>query len=128
MNLHNRINVNGQGSARVVAGWDFAYQARKGNATKRALLAVEAIGADIYGLTLAQATALARANHTYVTALRGMTDLERAAVKAGRIKLSDCVNHRNKPVTDGDLDKLIAEVGVDRVFAALDRITTPVAA
>jgi hypothetical protein len=129
MNLHNRINVNGQGSARVVAGWDFAYQARKGNATKRALLAVETIGADLYGLTAAQATALAKANRTYVAELRRMTDLERAAVLAGRIKLSDRVNHRNnKPVTDGDLDKLIAEIGIDRVFASLDRITRPVAA
>jgi hypothetical protein len=57
-----------------------------------------------------------------------MTPLERAAVRAGRIRLSHRVNHRNKPVRDTDLDKLITEIGADRVFAAPDRITTPAAA
>lgn len=120
-----RSHSNGNGA---FFGRDLARQARKGSATKRALLAVEAIGADVYRLTPKQAVTLAGANATYVAKLRRMTPLERAAVKAGRIKLSHCSNHRNKPVTDTDLDKLIAMIGADRVFAALDRITRPVAA
>jgi len=114
--------------ARIHLGRDLARRARKGSATERALLAVEATGADVYRLTLKQAATLAGANYTYVAALRRMTPLERTAVKAGRIKLSNCVNHRNKPVTNADLDKLIAMIGADRVFAALDRLTRPIAA
>jgi hypothetical protein len=112
----------------VRLGRDLARQAREGSAIERALLAVEITGANVFALTAEQATALAGANYTYVAKLRRMTPPERAAVEAGRIKLSDCVNYRNRPVTNADPDRLIAVIGADRVFAALDRVTRPVAA
>jgi hypothetical protein len=113
---------------RVYLGQYLAREARKGNATQRAELAAEAVGAHVHELTVGQAVALTGASRTYVAELRRMTELERAAVAAGRIKLSDRVNHSHKSANDADLDKMIREIGVDRVFAALDRITTPVAA
>jgi hypothetical protein len=128
MSIAYNNSVSKKPTVQIHLGRDLARQARKGSATERALLAVEATGADVYRLTPKQATTLAGANYTYVAKLRRMTPLEQAAVEAGRIKLSNCVNHRNKPITNADLDKLIATIGADRVFAALDRITRPVTA
>jgi hypothetical protein len=128
MSIAYSNSVSKTSTVRGHLGRNLARQARKGSATERALLAVEATGADVYRLTPEQATTLAGANHTYVAQLRRMTPLERAAVATGRLKLSDCVNRRNKPVTNATLDKLLVAIGADRVLAALDRLTRPVAA
>jgi hypothetical protein len=89
------------------------------------LLAVAATGATIDGLTAQQATVLAGANHTYVAALRGLSEPERADVKAGRIKLTDLVNHHKpKPVTDDEFDALVRE-RPEQALAVLDQLTCP---
>jgi hypothetical protein len=113
-----------QRPTQVLLGKSLAKLARKGSATDRALLAVDATGATVDGLTSQQATALAHANHTYVAALRGMTEHERAEVKAGRIKLTDRVNHHRKPITDMEFDALVTE-RAERALAVLDRMTLP---
>ena len=124
MSIAYSKSVSKKPTVRVYLGQDLAREARKGTPTERALLAADAVGADVWVLTPSQATALTKANLTYVAKLRRMIELERAAVKAGRIKLSGCVNH-HKPVNDTDLDSLLAEVGADRWFATVDRATTP---
>jgi hypothetical protein len=119
--LQTRLNtpprLQTQTGPLVCHGKDLARQARKGNATDRALLAVETVGATIDGVTVAQATTLAGANPTYVAALRSMTELEQADVKAGRIKLSDRCNRR-KPISDAEFDALVLE-RADRALAVL---------
>jgi hypothetical protein len=105
----------------VYLGKDLANRARKSTATERALLAVELSGGVVDRLTPQQATKLAGANQRYVSTLRGMTELERAAVKGGRLKLADRVNQPS----DAKIDELVQRIGPARVMDALDRITKP---
>jgi hypothetical protein len=109
-------------TAPVYRGKDLARQARRGNATERALLAVEIAGATVT-LTSQLATALTHANHTYVAALRGVTELERAGVKAGDFKLSDRCNRHRKPISDVEFDALVIE-RAERALAVLDQLTS----
>jgi hypothetical protein len=111
-------------TAPVYRGKDLARLARRGNATERALLAVEATGATVDCVTKQQAIALAHANRTYVAKYRGMTELERADVKAGHIKLSDRVNHHCKPISDEEFVALVTE-RAERAWAVLEQLTAP---
>jgi hypothetical protein len=111
---------------RVYQARYLARRARRGNATERALLAVEATGATVK-LTLQLATKITRANRTYVAALRGMTELELADVKAGRLKLTDRCNRRHrKSLTDAEFDALVIE-RPERALAMLDQLTSQTA-
>jgi hypothetical protein len=76
------------------------------------------------GVPAQQATVLACANRTYVAILRRMTEPERAAVKAGHIKLSDRVIRRRKSIPDEEFDALVAE-RPERAWAVLERLTHP---
>jgi hypothetical protein len=111
----------GKPAARVFTGKDIAQRASKGTATERAMLAYEVTGGIVDRLTKQQAVDLAGAGRRYVGLLRGMTPLEVAAVHAGRVKLAELVNQRRKPPNDTELDRLIQNVGPDRIVAALIR-------
>jgi hypothetical protein len=76
----------------LVRGKDIAAQIRGATATKRARVADALVGKTVINLSVEQARVLAHANANYVSALRAMTPSERAAVKAGHIRLADRCN------------------------------------
>jgi hypothetical protein len=106
----------------VFLGKDLAKRARKGSATDRAILAVETTGAILDRVTREQAITLTGANKNYEARYRRMTEPERAAVRAGRLKLVTHRDPRPRPLTDLDLDRVFAQVGdIDRWYATAER-------
>jgi hypothetical protein len=124
--VNSRFTQTGQ--VCVLTGKDIAHLARKAQtATARALLAHGLTNAIVDRLTSQQARQLAKAGVTYASTLRGLTPLDVAAVKDGRVKLADVLAHkRAQSLSNDEVDQLVHDVGVHRVWAALDRATRPV--
>ena len=72
--------------------------------------------------TFVQALALSRASWAYAVAAHGLDDHERQLVWFERALITDFL-HRTP--SDADIDRVIARLGQDRVWAALDRATAP---
>ena len=72
--------------------------------------------------TLVQALALSKASWAYAVAAHGLDDHERQLVWFGRALIADFI-HRTP--SDADVDRVIARLGQERVWAALDRATAP---
>jgi hypothetical protein len=96
---------------------------RCGSATDRALAAYALIGKTIGPVNQRQAAILAGASLSYVVAICVMTPAERAAVREGRLRLTDYVDQRWHSAANAE--DLVAKLGPDRVLAALDRMTAP---
>jgi len=82
--------------------------------------------------TLNQAAWLAHSNSSYVAALARATEHEREAVRRGQAKITALL--RNTPMPSSNVarviqrvgvDQLIGQIGIDEVWAALDRATMP---
>jgi hypothetical protein len=99
-------------------------QAGRVAATAKALRAYALVGTTVV-VTERMAARLEGASLTYVSALNCMSAAERNAVRAGTLRLVDFVAKRWR---QPDADALIAELGPDRILAALDRATAPAAA
>jgi hypothetical protein len=109
MNLHTRINVNGQGAGRVVSGRALALELKNASATQRA-----AIAADIAsGRVIVTPLPVRWANRI---------------CNANQIRAKAARTNKQKSASDDRLDRLLNELGIDRVFGALDRLTSPVSA
>jgi hypothetical protein len=93
-------------------------------ATDRACLAVDLCGAILDRLTARQAIMHAGAGSTYTRRLRALSPLEQAAVKSGRLSLSHV--HHYRKLDDTKLAKLITDIGIERVWRILDKLTAPV--
>jgi|AmaraimetFIIA100_FD_contig_51_11140676_length_1546_multi_6_in_0_out_0_3 hypothetical protein len=50
---------------------------------------------------------------------------EREQLARGLISLLSLHNYRRNPPTDAEIDRLVAEIGAERILAALDRYTQP---
>ena len=50
---------------------------------------------------------------------------EREQLARGLISLLSLHNYRRDPPTDAEIDRLVAEIGAERILAALDRYTQP---
>lgn len=113
----------------VLSGRDLDCVVQASTPTKRALLAadIEAGRVIIERPTARQARVLARANFPYASAARRLSPMERVAARIGRLNLAAKARER-RPISDAKLDKLISEIGDERMMAALDRLTAPVAA
>jgi hypothetical protein len=110
---------------RALTGNGHADRVPRTAATDRALRAFARVGETIV-VTTAIAARLEDASLTYVSALNCMNASERDAVRDGDLKLCDYVIKRwRQPAID--VDTLVAELGPDRVLAALDRLTKPAA-
>jgi hypothetical protein len=111
-----------------IVGKKLARRVRKGlSATHRALLAYELeIGASaVQGFPRREACRLTGASLGYVATLAKATAAEVEAVKKGKLSLSAL---HNKPPTDAQVDATIIKLGIERVFAAIDRLTAPIPA
>jgi hypothetical protein len=98
---------------------------KKDSATARAFAGLPHIG-EWKRLTAADVAKIYRVSVSYLSTLHRLPPHVQQDVQDGRVKLSDIVNKRacQRDVAD-KVDKIIAEVGIDRVFAALDRATKP---
>jgi hypothetical protein len=104
-----------------------ALKAGKLSASYRALLAHDlATGAVAIRLSRKQAIALTHANATYVSAIAGMSESERAALRRGQLSLLARVNRRRRP-SDAQVFGIVRKLGASRVMNALDQITQPTA-
>jgi hypothetical protein len=132
-------------AARVTTGRALAKvakQTRQCSATDRALWACDAVGLIVDRLTAEQTARLFDVNVGYVNLLRQMTQDERYDVADGRISLARLYSsHRKKangkakanghggngkpPVSNDQLDQLVHDVGLSRMWAAVERATTP---
>jgi hypothetical protein len=95
--------------------------------THAALLALELeCGALwLHHLGRRQAQRLTGANLRHVTSLRRASAEQREQVKKGLLPLAELTPRAPGVPTDADVDRVVRELGADRVMAALDRITRP---
>jgi hypothetical protein len=120
--------TNGQDrpAVRVYLGKHLAKVVRTASPTERALMTVDMTEGRVLveRFTKRQAMDHTGANSRYAAIVRKLPALERAALQAGRLKLSHLANRR-QPISNAKLDKLIEVIGPARVLDALDRITRP---
>jgi len=126
MNIHTRAGSVPATPIRDVVGRKLARRLKAGlNPTHRALLALdlECGALWLHHLSRAQARALTKAAGGYVATLRRATPEQREAVKRGELALSTL--HNNKAPTDQAIERWIAKVGKERVWAVFNRLTMP---
>jgi hypothetical protein len=112
---------------RMLTGRRFNYLIRRGAPRDRALIArdLEQGTLQIFGLTRAQAVALAKISSGYITTVNRLSNAERLQLARGELELSPLHKRRRDLSTDAQIDRLIARLGSERVMAALDRLTAP---
>jgi hypothetical protein len=99
------------------------------SSTERALLGFYvAVGA--VGLPQKQAARIVGTPPAYISAIVHATEDERNSLRNGALTVSELHNRKRKqtkpPVDDNDeVDRLIAQIGCDKILAALDRYTAP---
>jgi hypothetical protein len=99
---------------------------KKLSITRRAMLACDLeCGVPVQNFTAGQASMLAKVPACYVRALRRASDEERRALERGSLSLS-ALQHRPRPITDAELERVVVKVGPDRVMRVLDKLTAPV--
>jgi hypothetical protein len=63
---------------------------------------------------------------SYLNTIRKASDDERKRLACGRLSLSSLHNaHRRRPVSDADVEAMVKKIGPDRIWRALDRLTSP---
>ena len=111
----------------IVSGRQFSRRLKKLNAGQRALTAY---GLNVGELQLSSYTkplsaAMARVSVSYLNTVAHASDAERQLLACGCLALSELHNKYRRPVTDADVERLIVEIGPDRIMSALDKITQP---
>jgi len=109
-----------------IDGRQLNWRLKRLSPARRALIAhaLEHGSLHLQNPTRKQAAALARVSTCYVGALNRASFEERRALEQGRLSLS-ALQHRRRPVTDADVEKIVKKIGVGRVFAVIDRLTAP---
>jgi hypothetical protein len=100
---------------------------RELNPTHRALLAFELERGAlwVHHLSRRQAQKLTGANQRHVTSLRRATEEERERVKKGLLPLGELTPRAPVVPTDADIDRVVCQLGAERVMQSLDRLTAP---
>jgi hypothetical protein len=100
---------------------------RELNPTHRALLAFELeCGALwLHHLSRRQAQRLTGANQRDVTSLRRASAEQREQVKKGLLALAELTPRAPVVPTDADVDRVVRQLGAERVMQSLDRLTQP---
>jgi hypothetical protein len=78
-------------------------------------------------LSRAQSSKLLEVSHGYITTVAGLSDDERALLRAQPwlLALKHKHNRRQREVSNADIDAFISRATPERIFAALDRLTAP---
>ncbi len=127
MDLYNP--TSGGAIAPTVYNFDGRHLSRrlkKLDIAKRALLArdLERGVVRLQNLTRAQAVAIARVPSSYVGTVQHASADERKLLACGSLTLS-ALHHRRRPVSDADVERIVVKIGCDRIWRALDKITSP---
>jgi hypothetical protein len=139
--MHKHLN-NGTGAVKHIG----THLREVTSASWRALLAAELVAA---GFTFAEACAVTGASYGYVTTLRRLQGWERAAVRDGHLSLAQfhtrtrakkvvaepvkaapavktfAINTGTPTLSNSAIDNIVREVGVERMWASIDRLTQP---
>ncbi|MCP1765149.1 hypothetical protein [Bradyrhizobium japonicum] len=109
-----------------IEGRKLSRRVSKLDAANRALLAhsLERGSLHLLNPTRKQAAALARVSACYVGALNRASSDERRALEQGALSLS-ALQHRRRPMTDDDVERVVKRFGISRIFAVIDRLTAP---
>ena len=93
----------------------------------RALMACEAEAGSLAftDLSRAQSSKLLEVSHGYITIVAGLSDDERALLRAQPWLLALKHNRRQREVSNADIDAFISRATPEQIFAALDRLTAP---
>jgi hypothetical protein len=93
----------------------------------RALMACEAEAGSLAftDLSRAQSSKLLEVSHGYITTVAGLSDDERALLRAQPWLLALKHNRCQREVSNADIDAFISRATPERIFAALDRLTAP---
>ena len=94
-------------------------------APRRALLAyqVETGAVTVQGLPRAQSARLCRVARGYVGTVAKLDPATREKVRAAPFLLTGI--HQKRIMSDSGVDALVDKIGLERVLASLDRLTTP---
>jgi hypothetical protein len=98
---------------------------KKTTATQRAVEAVRDVG-KLKRLTFSDVAGIYHVSETYLRALHRLPLHQQQDVADGTVRLSDIVNRRDRQqMAANKVDEMIAEVGIERVWNALERATRP---
>jgi hypothetical protein len=129
MDLYNPPNDDATAPI-TVAGRQFSRRLKKLNAGQRAVLAyglnTGALHLSTY--TKPQSAALAEISVSYISTVAHASPTERDLLSYGWLKLSDLHNQKKRQsvTTDADIERMVVEIGFDRIMAVIDRLTAPV--
>ena len=113
----------------TVSGRQFARRLKKLNAGQRALTAY---GLNVGELRLSSYTkslsaAMAGVSVSYLNTVAHASEAERRLLACGCLALSGLHNrHRHPITTDEDVERMVREIGADRIMAVIDKLTSPV--
>jgi hypothetical protein len=125
-----------------------AYGAYKAPIGPRAVRAVDLFEAGVFGSIEAAASALC-VNRTYLTLVRRLDEADRFRLASGEMKLAEVYRRQRQQraqrkrleqserarrsatastvnLSDSAIERIVREVGVDRIWRAVDRLTQPV--
>jgi hypothetical protein len=108
-----------------ITGHDLNRWVAKAGATTRAFVAddLRAGRLNVTEYTARQSRALARASFGYTNTVAKLTADERERVERGSLTLAELHRKHRRPLSDTDLDGIVARAGANRVWLALIRAT-----
>jgi hypothetical protein len=112
--------------ANVVTGWKLNRLLHSLDAGGKAMLAADLAAGRlvIVGPTLEQARGLTGASRGYTYTAATLSPTQRQAVRRGHVKLVD-IHLRHRSLSDAGIDRLVRRLGPDRLWSAIDRLTSP---
>jgi hypothetical protein len=112
--------------ANVVTGWKLNQLLHSLDAGGKAMLAADLAAGRlvIANPTLEQARGLTGASRGYTHTAATLSPTQRQAVRRGHIKLVD-IHLRHRSLSDAGSDRLVRRLGPDRLWSAIDRLTSP---
>jgi hypothetical protein len=110
-----------------LTGAALALKVRKMSVAQRSALAARLVRGEvsIAGFIPTQAAALAKVSAGGVRLANRATDEDRAALKRGRMSLSQLRAKHRKPLSDSAIRAFIHSAGIERVMGTIDEMTAP---
>ena len=111
---------------KVVTGREFNQLLRSLDAAGKAVITADLAAGRlvIANPTLEQARGLTGASRGYAHTATTLSPTQRQAVRSGHIKLVD-IHLRHPSLSDAGIDRLVRRLGPDRLWSAIDRLTSP---
>ena len=129
METFSLANLEDVGNARLT-GEALAMKVRKMSVAQRAALAARLVHCEVSvaGFIPTQAAALTKVGIGNVRLAAGASEADIAALKRGRMSLSQLRAKHRKPPTAIDIENLVLRAGPTAIMHVLDRMTAPLSA